>query len=59
MKKFFIRKAFWSLIRKKFLKQLEQLKKEAYQDGNHIRESVKEIVETYQYQETGEKSKKK
>ena len=43
----------------KFLKQLEQLKKEAYQDGNHIRESVKEIVETYQYQETGEKSKKK
>ena len=43
----------------KFLKQLEQLKKEAYQDGNHIRESVKEIVETYQYQETGETSKKK
>ena len=43
----------------KFLKQLEQLKKEAYQDGNHIRESVKEIVATYQYQETGEKSKKK
>ena len=43
----------------KFLKQLVQLKKEAYQDGNHIRESVKEIVETYQYQETGEKSKKK
>lgn len=43
----------------KFLKQLEQLKKEAYQDGNHIRESVKEIVATYQYQEIGEKSKKK
>ena len=43
----------------KFLKQLEQLKKEAYQDGNHIRESVKEIVATYQYQETGETSKKK
>ena len=43
----------------KFLKQLEQLKKEAYQDGNHIRESVKEIVEAYKYQEAGEKSEKK
>ena len=43
----------------KLERELEQLKKEAYQDGNHIRESVKEIVATYQYQETGEKSKKK
>ena len=23
---------------------MEQLKKEAYQDGNHIRESVKELI---------------
>ena len=35
--------------REEFLKQLQELKKEAYQDGEHIRESVRTIVETYQY----------
>lgn len=37
----------------KFMKQLEELKKEAYEDGTHIRECVKEIVQTYQYENRG------
>ena len=36
--------------REEFLKQLQELKKEAYQDGEHIRESVRAIVSTYRYQ---------
>lgn len=34
----------------KFMKQLQELKKEAYEDGTRIRECVKEIVQTYQYE---------
>ena len=36
--------------REEFLKQLQELKKEAYQDGEHIREYVMAIVSTYRYQ---------
>ena len=36
--------------REEFLKQLQDLKKDAYQDGEHIRESLRAIVSTYRYQ---------
>lgn len=38
-------------VHEEFWEQLAELKKEAYEDGNYIREYVAKIVETYHYQQ--------